>query len=159
MTSITPWILGKLERSLNPSMTCNMESPSNHWSWFLNTTLTTCANCHKTSCTIDLLMTKNPLHYKYLETCVNLYKEKATLMLMGNVHLNLVFFFSILCFNLFVNCFTKVLLIQKCSIHLFLSYWVIRNWQYQIVDLLWHNHQVFDSKKCQTHKTTYICGK
>ncbi len=80
-------------------------------------------------------MAKNSLHYKYLKACVNLCKEQATLMLLGNVHLNLVFFFSILCFNLFVNCLTKVLLIQKCSIHLFLSYWVIRNWQYQVVDL------------------------
>jgi hypothetical protein len=135
MTSITPWILDKFERFLNPSMTCNMESLSNHWTWFLNTTITTCINFHKTSCTVDLLMAKNSLHSKYFKTCVNLYKEQATIMLMGNVHLNLVFFFSILCFNLFVNCLTKVLLTQKCSIRLFLSYWIIRNWQYQVVDL------------------------
>ncbi len=78
-------------------------------------------------------MAKNSLHYKYFKTCVNLYKEQATLILMGNVHLNLVFFFSILCFNLLI-CQSS----HKGSTNSKMfnpSFFVIRNWQYQVIDL------------------------
>ncbi len=50
-------------------------------------------------------------------------------------HLCFVFFFSILCSSFFDNYCRNDLLTLKCLIHLLLSYWVIRKWTYQVVDL------------------------
>jgi hypothetical protein len=79
------------------------------------------------------------------------YKMFATLQVLNNMckliqrtcnpnvhyiaHLRFVFSFSILCFSLSNNYLTNDLLTLKCLIHLLLSYWVIKKWTYQVVDL------------------------
>jgi len=94
-------------------------------------------NCmHNAKCIVDFLIMNNSLHYKRLDACANLYNQQTTLMFIGTIHLYVVSFFFILYFNLSISCIMKDQLTWKYSIHQLLSYFVIRNWKNQVVDLV-----------------------